>query len=159
MTLQARGSTGKEAGTDAYGAGLTPASTTVSISKGSRRARLRALVTRGSTSSEPPGWGGDHLIRARSGGRRGYSSRGTRTTGWHPLVGLAPRCSAGSASATTISVSQSPEAGVPGRAQADLSPGDPVDPGSRLQTRLRAVSSRDLFPRVRLPGRTQIQRD
>ena len=76
-----------------------------------------------------------------------------------PLEEEMATCSAGSASATTISVSQSPEAGVPGRAQADLSPGDPVDPGSRLQTRLRAVSSRDLFPRVRLPGRTQIQRD
>ena len=123
---------------------MTPlASKTVSISKGSRRAGPRALVTRGSTSSEPLRWGGNHLIGTWSGGKRGYGSRGTRTTGRCPLVDLAPRCPAGSASATTISVSQSPEAGVPGRAQADLSPGDPADPGSHLQTRLQAVSSHD----------------
>lgn len=103
VTPQARGSEGKEAGADARGAGLTPpASKTVSVSKGGTRAGLWALVTCGSRSSEPLGLGGNYLIRTRSGGKRGYGSPGTRTTGRRLPVGLAPRRPAGSASATTI---------------------------------------------------------
>ena len=68
------------------------------------------------------------------------SASGTASKQFSTPAGMGPV----SLELTHISVSQSPEAGVPGRAQADLSPGDPVDPGSRLQTRLRAVSSRDL---------------
>lgn len=91
VTPQARGSEGKEAGADARGAGLTPpASKTVSVSKGGTRAGLWALVTCGSRSSEPLGLGGNYLIRTRSGGKRGYGSPGTRTTGRCLPVGLAP---------------------------------------------------------------------
>ena len=155
VTPQARGSEGKEAGADAHGAGLTPpASKTVSVYKGGTRAGLWALVTRGSTSSEPLGLGGNYLIRTRSGGKRGYGSPGTRTTG-RCLRSAWLRVALQARLQPRPSLFPSPEAGVPGRSESWRSGGSQLPPA----TRLRAVSSRDLFPCVRLPGRTRIQPD